>query len=180
MLSKIFRVSTKYVLITTTWRSGSSLFLELVSAFRSSSFSVLEPLEILQSSRLFTNAYPSFRTKRPKDLLLKASSFLEDIFTCRFNRSGTRRLIHFWSSSNNARGSIPTRPRKDTLSGSLQQHFVKNTCENSNWKVIKVTRLIHLFGLDQSIEVIERLLQDVEDLFVVILIRDPRSVYASR
>ena len=68
-------------------RSGSTIFLQLLSNLRHFSFAVNEPLEIIEYSRIFEK---KSRFTRMKDLQYKTASFLEDLF--KFNRDPIQTL----------------------------------------------------------------------------------------
>lgn len=162
---RIPETSARQVLIATSWRSGSSFLGELINQ-QPGTFYYFEPLH-----------YYSYI--RNKSTVQTEVDFVSSLFKCRFTGENEGYLEHvskpehsFLFTRHNSRLWSSCTDFKPRESLCFSADYMGEVCSRHPVRLVKTVRL--------RVREASHLLDSLEELKLVVLVRDPRAVFNSR
>jgi len=157
--------NVRNILISTSWRSGSSFLGELLSQYPGS-FYYFEPLH-----------YYSYI--RDKSKVISDTKFLMSLFQCQFDKDNLGYLKHLQNKThsflmtrhnprlmNSCKGFLPMYEK------CFSQEYLSTVCPLYPIRLIKTVRM--------RVRKTEEILKQLPNTKMIILVRDPRAVFSSR
>ncbi|XP_045207055.2 carbohydrate sulfotransferase 1-like isoform X2 [Mercenaria mercenaria] len=169
------------VLILTYMRSGSSLTGDILQHIKGS-FYVYEPLHLIEKAITFqlNMAKPDGTVRQPPFSFNEETyNALYNWFTCNISRLANIGLMDGFLNKGLKSRMFPICYRKEMQNGKDQKLAIRmcarelqGICENSPFRIIKTIRI--------QLQDIRNLLEDLPNLKIVHLVRDPRATLSSQ